>query len=133
MLAHELIAKTFPFLKSDEIARLLQICEQNGSLYYFPQEKELLGYYRFFPELIYAVADQDYDTLLKCDLTEGPLLYVAVLITQKNGLRMVSTIVKTLRARAYAFHRYRQDEWEFHFVKNNRYLAQTGLNYASQQ
>lgn len=134
MPAHDLIAETFPFLKSDDINSLLQICEKNKTLFYFPEEREILGFYRFFPELIYAVAEQDYGVLMKCDLTEGPLVYVAALITQSRGLRMVSAIVRTLNARAYAFHRYKKDEWEFHFVRNNRYAtAQAGLNHESQQ
>lgn len=132
MTAKELLAYKFPFLTSADIDAILSICKRSRGFYYFPDDGELLAYYRFFPELIYAVKDQDFDVLAQCNLTKGPLVYVAALVTCGNGLKTISTIVASLRARAYAFHRYKQGEWHFHFVKNNRFgRGSTGINYAS--
>ena len=133
MTAKELTAEKFPFLQSRDIDLFLDVCEQNKGLFYFPDEKELLAFYRFYPELIYAVKDQDFDVLKQCDLTEGPLVYVAALVTCGNGLKTVTSIVDRLRARAYAFHRYKQGEWIFHFVRNNRFGRGMRINYASVQ
>ena len=131
-----MMAEHFPFLGGDEITSTLRLCEKNNRLFYFPEDQPnfLLGYYQFFPELINVVRNQEFDVLVKCDLTHGPLVYVAVLIMPGNALKMISAIVRILEARAYAFHRYKKDGYEFHFVKNNRYgKIRTGPNYANQQ
>jgi len=131
-----MMAENFPFLGMEEIDSTLQLCEQNNRLFYFPEDEpqQLLGYYQFFPELINVVRCQEFDILMRCDLTEGPLVYVAVLITPGNAFRTMTMLVRTLNARAYAFHRYKNDEYIFHFFRNNRYVTeQTGTNYARQQ
>jgi len=132
----EMMAERFPFLSAADAEQVLKLCEKNNRLFYFPEDKPnfLLGYYQFFPELINVVRNQELDVLMKCDLTHGPLVYVAVLIMPGNALKMISAIVRILEARAYAFHRYKEDGFEFHFVRNNRYgKLRTGHNYASQQ
>ena len=121
----EMMVEHFPFLEPEEAEQTLTLCAKNDRLFYFPQDN-LLGYYQFYPELINVVREQDFDTLMKLDLTEGPLIYVAVLITPGNALKTISQIVRALNARAYAFHRHKGEEYEFHFVRNNRY----GQNHA---
>ncbi|MES2366801.1 MAG: hypothetical protein V4563_13045, partial [Pseudomonadota bacterium] len=93
-----------------------------------PDRRFLLGYVQFYPELINVVRHREFDVLLKCDLTAGPLVFVVVLITPGDALRVISQIVRGLNARAYAFHRYRDDEYEFHFVRNNRYVKSGVVN-----
>jgi len=132
----EMMLDQFPFLDRDEADLTLRLCEKNNRLFYFPKEEpvELLGYYQFFPELINAVRRQEFDVLMRCDLTAGPLVYVAALITPGNALRTITMIVRTLNARAYAYHRYKDEDYEFHFVRNNHYrVEQTGTDYARQQ
>jgi len=132
----DMMAERFPFLSSADAEQVLRLCDKNNRLFYFPEGDPnfLLGYYQFFPELINVVRNQELDTLMKCDLTTGPLVYVAVLIMPGSALKMISAIVRILEARAYAFHRYKKDGFEFHFVKNNRYgKLRTGPNYAHQQ
>ena len=125
----EMMTEHFPFLEREEAETTLRLCEQNERLFYLPARPEfLLGYFQFYPELINVVRHQDFDTLLRCDLTQGPLIYVAVLITPGNALRTITMIVRALDARAYAFHRHKGDEYEFHFVRNNRYA---GITHAS--
>jgi len=126
----------FPFLDSDEADLILRLCGKNHGLFYFPEDEpdSLLGYFQFFPELINVVRLREFDILMKCDLTTGPLVCVAALIMPGNALRTITMIVRELNARAYAFHRYRQDDYEFHFVRNNHYrVEQTGTDYARQQ
>ena len=122
----ELMTEHFPFLTDEEINDTLELCHKNNRLFYESDKRFLLGYVQFYPELINVVRHLDFDVLLKCNLTAGPLVYVAVLITPGNALRIISEIVRGLNARAYAFHRYKDEEQEFHFVYNNRY-AQSGL------
>ena len=110
----------FPFMTADNAETALKICEKNDNLVYSPPHS-LLGYYRFYPELINVIRDQDFDTLTLCNLTEGPLVYVAVLITPGNAYKTMMQLASLLNARAYAFHRYREGEAEFHFFRNNRY------------
>lgn len=119
----DLMVKHFPFMDAEDAESVLEICAKNHQLFYFPDGKpyNLLGFYRFFPELINVVRDQDFEALIKCDLTEGPLVYVAVLITPGNAYKTMRRLVYLLQARAYAFHRYRNREWEFHFFRNNHY------------
>ena len=121
MTAKGLIAEKFPFLNSEDIDKFLGICEQNKGLFYFAEEKELLAFYRFCPELIYAVKDQDFDFLMQCDLTKGPLIYVAALVVPSDGFRAMWRIAERLNARAFAFHRFKKDQWNFHFFRNTRY------------
>jgi len=131
-----MMAENFPFLDMDEIDSTLRLCEKNYRLFYFPEDSphSLLGYYQFFPELINVVRCQEFDVLMRCDLTDGPLVYVAALITPGNALKTITMIVRTLNARAYAFHRHKGDEYVFHFVRNNHYhTEQTGTDYARQQ
>ena len=126
----------FPFLDREEADLILRLCEKNNRLFYFPKDEphSLLGYFQFFPELINVVRHREFDILMRCDLTAGPLVCVAVLITPGNALRTITMIIRNLNARAYAFHRYKQDDYEFHFVRNNHYSTeQTGTNYAHQQ
>ncbi len=123
----QLMAEHFPFFTGEDINNILELCHQNNRLFYESDRRFLLGYVQFYPELINAVRLIDFDVLLKCDLTEGPLVFVVVLITPGNALRVISQIVRGLNARAYAFHRHKDDEYEFHFVRNNRY-AQAGMN-----
>lgn len=122
----QLMIEHFPFLTDEEISNILELCHKNNRLFYESDRRFLLGYVQFYPELINAVRLIDFDVLLKCDLTEGPLVFVAVLITPGNALRIISEIVRGLNARAYAFHRHKDEEYEFHFVRNNRY-TQSGL------
>ncbi len=122
----QLIVEHFPFVTDEEIGDILELCDRNNRLFYEPDRQFLLGYVQFYPELINVVRHREFDVLLKCDLTAGPLVFVVVLITPGNALRVISQIVKGLNARAYAFHRYRDEDYEFHFMRNNRY-AQSGL------
>ncbi len=122
----EMMAEHFPFIDDEDAALTLRLCEQNRRLFHYPERQSLLGFVQFYPELINVVRHREFDVLMKCDLTEGPLIFVVVLITPGNALRIISAIVRTLNARAYAFHRYRDEEYEFHFVRNNRYV-QSGL------
>ncbi len=117
----QLMVEHFPFLADEEISNILELCHKNNRLFYESDRRFLLGYVQFYPELINAVRLIDFDVLLKCDLTAGPLVFVVVLITPGNALRIISEIVRGLNARAYAFHRHKDEEYEFHFVKNNRY------------
>ena len=117
----QLIAGHFPFVDDEEINDVIELCHKNNRLFYEPDRRFLLGYVQFYPELINVVRHREFDVLLKCNLTAGPLVFVVVLITPGNALRIISEIVRGLDARAYAFHRYRDEEYEFHFVKNNRY------------
>ena len=126
----QLMTENFPFLTDEEINDTLDLCHKNDRLFYEPDRRFLLGYVQFYPELINAVRLLEWEVLLKCDLTEGPLVYVAVLITPGDALRIISEIVRGLNARAYAFHRHNDEEYEFHFVRNNRY-AQSGLTNES--
>jgi len=122
----EMMAEHFPFLDNGQARETLRLCEKNNRLFYAPANKPafVLGYYQFFPELINVVRHQRFDILMECNLTDGPLVYVAVLITPGNAVRTISKIVRLLDARAYAFHRYIDGgEYEFHFVRNNRYGA----------
>ncbi len=127
----QLMIEHFPFLADEEINNILELCHKNNRLFYEADRRFLLGYVQFYPELINAVRLIDFDVLLKCDLTEGPLVFVAVLITPGNALRVISQIVRSLNARAYAFHRHKDEEYEFHFVRNNRY-AQSGIKESIQ-
>jgi len=130
----DMMAERFPFLSSADAEQVLKLCDKNNRLFYFPEDNPnfLLGYYQFFPELVNVVRNQELDTLMKCDLTTGPLVYVAVLIMPGNNLRMISSFERIINARAYAFHRYRKDRWEFHFLRNNRYgRLETSQNYAN--
>jgi len=132
----EMMVRNFPFLDMEEADLILRLCEKNTGLLYCPADEpdSLLGYFRFFPELINVVRLREFDTLMRCDLTSGPLVCVAVLITPGNALRTITMIIRELNAKAYAFHRYRQDDYEFHFVRNNHYRTeQTGTDYARQQ
>ncbi len=122
----QLMIEHFPFLTGEEINNTLELCHKNDRLFYESDRRFLLGYVQFYPELINAVRLIDFDVLLKCDLTAGPLVFVVVLITPGNALRIISEIVRGLNARAYAFHRHKDEEYEFHFVRNNRY-AQSGI------
>ncbi len=124
----QLIVEHFPFATDDEINEILELCYQNNRLFYEPDRRFLLGYVQFYPELINVVRHREFDVLLKCDLTAGPLVFVVVLITPGDALRVISQIVRGLNARAYAFHRYRDDEYEFHFVRNNRYVKSGVVN-----
>ncbi len=117
----QLMVEHFPFLTDEEIGNTLELCHQNNRLFYESDKRFLLGYVQFYPELINAVRLLDFNVLLKCDLTAGPLVFVVVLITPGNALRIISEIVRGLNARAYAFHRHKDEEYEFHFVRNNRY------------
>ncbi len=117
----QLMAEHFPFFSDEEINDALELCHKNDRLFYEPDRRFLLGYVQFYPELINVVRHCEFDVLLKCDLTAGPLVFVVVLITPGNALRIISEIVRGLNARAYAFHRYKDEEYEFHFVRNNRY------------
>lgn len=130
----ELMVKQFPFMDAEDAETVLELCEKNRRLFYFPDSKpfSLLGYFRFFPELINVVRDQDFEMLMRCDLTKGPLVYVAVLITPGNAYKTMMRLVHILHARAYAFHRYRDQEWEFHFFRNNHYRAQAEMNHATE-
>lgn len=124
----------FPFLARDDIETTLELCERNQGLFYFPESRELLGFYRFYPELIYAVKDEDFELLMQCNLREGPLVYVAALIGPNRGaLRTIRAIVSGLNARGYAFHRYKNGEHIFHFVRNNRFGRGARINYAGLQ
>ncbi len=122
----QMMAEEFPFLADEEINDALELCYKNNRLFYEYDRRFLLGYVQFYPELINVVRHREFDVLLKCDLTAGPLVFVVVLITPGNALRIISEIVRGLHARAYAFHRYKDEEYEFHFVRNNRY-AKSGL------
>lgn len=117
----QLMITHFPFFSDEDINKTLELCHQNDRLFYEPDKQFLLGYVQFYPELINAVRLIDFDVLLKCDLTAGPLVFVVVLITPGNALRVISQIVRGLNARAYAFHRHKDEDYEFHFVRNNRY------------
>ncbi len=122
----QLMIEHFPFATDEEISDIFELCHKNDRLFYESDKRFLLGYVQFYPELINVVRHREFDVLLKCDLTAGPLVFVVVLITPGNALRIISQIVRGLNSRAYAFHRYRDDEYEFHFVRNNRY-TQSGL------
>ncbi len=124
----QLITEHFPFVDDEEISDILDLCVKNDRLFYESDRRFLLGYVQFYPELINVVRHREFDVLLKCDLTAGPLVFVVVLITPGNALRIISEIVRGLNARAYAFHRYRDEEYEFHFVKNNRYAQSRVTN-----
>ncbi len=127
----QLMVEEFPFLTDEEINDTLELCHKNDRLFYEPDRRFLLGYVQFYPELINAVRLIDFDVLLKCDLTAGPLVFVVVLITPGNALRIISQIVKGLNAKAYAFHRHKAEGYEFHFVRNNRY-GQSGIKESIQ-
>ncbi len=122
----QLIVEHFPFVADEEVSDILELCVKNDRLFYESDRRFLLGYVQFYPELINVVRHREFDVLLKCDLTAGPLVFVVVLITPGNALRIISEIVRGLNARAYAFHRHKDEEYEFHFVRNNRY----GQTYA---
>ncbi len=124
----QLIVEHFPFVTDEEIGDILELCDRNNRLFYEPDRQFLLGYVQFYPELINVVRHREFDVLLKCDLTAGPLVFVVVLITPGNALRVISQIVRGLNARAYAFHRYRDEDYEFHFVRNNRYMKSGVVN-----
>ncbi len=124
----QLITEHFPFVDDEEISDILDLCVKNDRLFYESDRRFLLGYVQFYPELINVVRHRDFDVLLKCDLTAGPLVFVVVLITPGNALRIISQIVRGLNSRAYAFHRYRDEEYEFHFVRNNRYVKSGVVN-----
>ncbi len=128
----QLIVEHFPFVADEEVSDILELCVKNDRLFYESDRRFLLGYVQFYPELINVVRHREFDVLLKCDLTAGPLVFVVVLITPGNALRIISEIVRGLNARAYAFHRHKDEEYEFHFVRNNRY-AQSGLTKESIQ
>ncbi len=132
MELEQLIVEHFPFVTDEEISDILELCDKNNRLFYEPDRRFLLGYVQFYPELINVVRHREFDVLLKCDLTAGPLVFVVVLITPGNALRVISQIVRGLNAKAYAFHRHKDEEYEFHFVRNNRY-AQSGLTKESIQ
>lgn len=130
----QLMLSHFPFMDEDDARTVLDLCDRNDRLFYYQEAgvRSLLGYYRFSPGLINVVRDQDFETLMRCDLTQGPLVYVVVLITPGNAYRTMMQLVDLLHARAYAYHRYRDGEPEFHFFRNNRYAEkQTGVTYAS--
>ena len=115
------MARHFPFLTAEDIDLILSICQRNNGLVVYPKDKPnmLLGYYRFFPELILAVEKQDFELLNRCDLTSGPLAYIAALILPYgDGYGEMRDILRVLNARAYAFHRFHKGEWRFHFFKN---------------
>ena len=117
-----LMHKHFPFLSEEDIDSILSLCRRNNGLVIYPEEKPnvLLGYFRFFPELILAVEQQDFELLNKCDLTHGPLAYIAALILPYgHGYGEMRHIAKVLNSRAYAFHRYKRGQWRFHFFKNS--------------
>ena len=104
----QMMADHFPFLNDEDAALTLRLCKQNHRLFHYP-------------ELINVVRNQDFEVLMQCNLTEGPLIYFAVLILPQTDYKMLYTIRRVLNARAYAFHRYTNGEFEFHFVRNNRY------------
>ena len=117
-----LMAFHFPFLKGEEISDILSICARSNGLTYFPLDKPeaLVGYFRFYPELIEAVQQQDFDLLEECDLSYGPLVYLAALILPEGErYAEMREIARVLNAKAYCFHRFRHGEWRFHFFKNS--------------
>lgn len=117
----QMMADHFPFLNDEAAALTLRLCKQNHRLFHYPERQSLLGFYQFYPELINVVRNQDFEVLMQCNLTEGPLIYFAVLILPQTDYKMLYTIRRVLNARAYAFHRYTNGEFEFHFVRNNHY------------
>ncbi len=124
----QLVAGHFPFVTDEEIHNILELCHKNNRLFYEPDRQFLLGYVQFYPELINAVRLIDFDVLLKCDLTEGPLVFVVVLITPGNALRIMMNLTRSLNGRAYAFHRHKGDEYIFHFFRNTRYAQSRPIN-----
>src|SRR5512138_1126232 len=98
-----MITSHFPFLDTESAEAILHLCNKNNRLFYYPESAPdyLLGYYQFFTELINVIREQDFDVLMGLDLTRGPLVYVAALITPGGGLKHVSTIVRVLNSRAY--------------------------------
>ncbi len=122
----QLVAEHFPFVTDEEISNILELCEKNNRLFYESDRQFLLGYVQFYPELINAVRLIDFNVLLKSDLTSGPLVFVVVLITPGNALKIMMDLTRSLNGRAYAFHRHKGDEYIFHFFRNTRY-AQSGL------
>lgn len=121
----ELMARQFPFLDDSDIEQILGLCEKNGGLTYLPKQNPvcLFAHYRFYPSLIHAVENQDFDVLRRVSLKKGPIVYIAAFVVQKNGYVVMRRLLDSLNAYAFAFHRYKKerDRWRFGIVKNPRF------------
>lgn len=120
----ELMASRFPFLNGDDIDMILCICAKNKSLYCLPEEKPeyIFGFYRFFPVLAKSVMDQDFPLLLDCDLTMGPIVYIAVLVAPRDGYGVTRRLLDSIDPPPYAFccHRHNiDDKWRFQWKLNS--------------
>ena len=120
----ELMAAHFPFLNSGDIDRILRLCAKNQSLYCLPQDKPeyLFGYYRFFPALARAVMDDDYTLLLNCDLTMGPIVYIAVMVCPRDGYTLTRRLLDAIDPPPYAFCCHRRnigEKWRFQWKVNS--------------
>ena len=120
----ELMASRFPFLNGDDIETILWICEKNQGLCYLPYDRPeyLICILSFWPVLIKPVEEQDFPVLLEADLTEGPLVYIAVLICPKDGYRLTWRLLQSMDPQPYAFccHRCNTGKWRFQMKMNSR-------------
>lgn len=121
--------RTFPFLHADDIDLILEVCGRNNGLSWFPKDNPtgLFAYYRFYPQMIHVVECQDFDVLLRSNLTRGPFVYIAAYITpgEVNNYRVMWRLIQSLDGvYGFAFHRRKKDRWRFQLIKNSRLIPQ---------
>ena len=121
----ELMASHFPFLNGDDIDMILLICAKNETLYCLPEDKPeyLFGYYRFYPPLAFAVQDQDFPTLMDCDLTTGPCVYIAALVAPRDGYGLTRRLLNAIDPQPWVFCCHRRnigEKFRFQWKVNSR-------------
>lgn len=123
--ARRLIARTCPVFDDKIVDQTIEICVKNEGLCFAPVDdpEYLFGFWRFHPELIQAVFEQNYDVLMNVDLRTGPLVYIAAFIAPVDGYHIIRSVADTIEdVKGFAFHRYnrRLQTWRFNLIPNTR-------------
>ena len=125
MDARNLCQKAIPAIPPDEIDAMLRLCAKNDGLALFPDLEApdtLFAFFRYWPALVTAVEEWDMRTLTHANLSRGPILHIAALVTPWKGYRLTRELIDELNPMAVTCHRYKKGAWAgFHLKINHRF------------